>query len=117
MARAPGPATLETVMRCPPSAAVDLYWIPLGAGGHSVRLNGKVYETLDAARRHRPRCDLYHTALVVELDGEQEHPVQPDGLPLVPDLREADGHALVPRGRLRPVGAEQEVPPGQAEPE
>lgn len=24
--------------------AVDLYWLPLGAGGHSVRLNGRVYE-------------------------------------------------------------------------
>ena len=23
-------------------ASVDLYWLPLGAGGHSVRLNGKV---------------------------------------------------------------------------
>src|SRR5215208_3258950 len=82
MARAPGPATLETVMRCPPFAAVDLYWIPLGAGGHSVRLNGKVYETLDAARRHRSRCDLYHTALVVELDGDRytiELAPSPDG--------------------------------------
>src|SRR5215208_3231132 len=82
MARAPGPATLETVMRCPPFAALDLYWIPLGAGGHSVRLNGKVYETLDAARRHRSRCDLYHTALVVELDGDRytiELAPSPDG--------------------------------------
>ncbi len=24
------------------ATAVDLYWIPLGAGGHSVRFNGKV---------------------------------------------------------------------------
>jgi len=23
-------------------ATVDLYWLPLGAGGHVVRLNGKV---------------------------------------------------------------------------
>ena len=23
---------------------VDLYWLPLGAGGHSVRLNGRVFE-------------------------------------------------------------------------
>jgi hypothetical protein len=46
------------------SAAVDLYWIPLGAGGHYVRLNGRVYEAVVAACAHRPRCDLYHAALV-----------------------------------------------------
>jgi hypothetical protein len=51
-------------------SAIDLYWIPLGAGGHSVRFNGMVYEAIDAARGHRPRCDIYHAALVVELDGE-----------------------------------------------
>ena len=46
--------------------AVDLYWIPLGAGGHVVRFNGRVYEALVAARtRRRPR-DLYHAALVVD---------------------------------------------------
>ena len=27
---------------------VDLYWLPLGAGGHSVRLNGRVYEAVAA---------------------------------------------------------------------
>ena len=52
------------------TAAVDLYWIPLGAGGRCVRFNGRVFEAMQAARRHRPRCDLYHAALVVELDGE-----------------------------------------------
>ena len=52
-------------------AAVDLYWIPLGAGGHSVRFNGRVFEALAAARHHRRRCDLYHVALVVELAGER----------------------------------------------
>ena len=51
------------------TAAVDLYWIPLGAGGHSVAFNGRVYEALMAAREHRPRSALYHAALVVELDG------------------------------------------------
>lgn len=53
------------------AAAVDLYWIPLGAGGHSVRFNGRVFEAIEAARRHRPRCELYHAALVVECDGER----------------------------------------------
>jgi hypothetical protein len=45
--------------------AVDLYWIPLGAGNHVVRLTGKLYERLSAlVQRRRPR-DLYHSALVV----------------------------------------------------
>jgi hypothetical protein len=52
-------------------AAVDLFWIPLGAGGHSVRFNGRVFEALAAAREHRPRYDIYHGALVVELAGER----------------------------------------------
>ncbi len=51
-------------------ATVDLYWIPLGAGGHCVRFNGRVSEAIEAAYQHRPRCDLYYAALVVELDGE-----------------------------------------------
>jgi hypothetical protein len=48
-------------------AAVDLYWLPLGAGGHFVRLNGRVYEALAARVQRRPRCDLYHSALQIEL--------------------------------------------------
>ena len=58
-------------MHASPRAAIDLYWIPLGAGGHSVRFNGRVFEALEAARQHRQRCDLYHAALVVELDGDR----------------------------------------------
>jgi len=52
-------------------ASVDLYWIPLGAGGHCVRFNGHVFEAIAAARRHRPRRDLYHAALVIELEGDR----------------------------------------------
>jgi hypothetical protein len=58
-------------MRTLHTAAVDLYWIPLGAGGHSVRFNGRVFEAIEAAREHRERCDLYHAVLVVELDGDR----------------------------------------------
>ena len=47
------------------SYGADLYWLPLGAGGHSVRLNGRVYEAVVAAVQRRRRCDLYHSALVV----------------------------------------------------
>src|SRR5215213_7922228 len=53
------------------AATVDLYWIPLGAGGHSVRFNGKVFEAIAAAREHRQRCDLYHAALVVGIDDDR----------------------------------------------
>jgi hypothetical protein len=58
------------VMRAPPAAAVDLYWIPLGAGNRCVRFNGRVYEVVGAAVARRPRVALFHSALIVELDGE-----------------------------------------------
>jgi hypothetical protein len=58
---------LDDSVRLPGMAAVDLYWLPLGAGGHFVRLNGRVYEALAARFRRRPACDLYHSALQVEL--------------------------------------------------
>jgi len=45
--------------------AVDLYWIPLGAGAHVVRLSGKAYEAITAFIGRRTRCALYHTALEV----------------------------------------------------
>ncbi len=51
--------------------AIDLYWIPLGAGAHVVRLSGKVYEAITALIRRRPRCALYHTALKVGVSGGQ----------------------------------------------
>jgi hypothetical protein len=51
------------------TAAVDLYWLPLGAGGHFVRLNGRIYEAVAARVARRPPCDLYHSALQVELGG------------------------------------------------
>jgi hypothetical protein len=46
---------------------VCLYWLPLGAGGRSVRWNGRVFERLVALREHRPPCDLYHAALTLTL--------------------------------------------------
>jgi hypothetical protein len=48
-------------------AGIDLYWLPLGAGGHSVGLNGRVFEAVVAALERRPRCDLYHSALEVRV--------------------------------------------------
>jgi hypothetical protein len=48
-------------------AAIDLYWLPLGAGGHFVRLNGLLYEALAARLGRRPVYDLYHSALEVHV--------------------------------------------------
>ena len=49
------------------SSSVDLYWLPLGAGGHFVRLNGRLYEAAAALRAGRRPSDLYHSALDVRL--------------------------------------------------
>jgi hypothetical protein len=49
------------------AAWVDLYWLPLGAGGHSVRLNGRVFESVAARLQRRRPCDLYHAALEVQV--------------------------------------------------
>jgi hypothetical protein len=49
------------------SVGVDLYWLPLGAGGWFVRLNGRAYEALLAGVERRPARDLYHTALEVHV--------------------------------------------------
>jgi hypothetical protein len=46
---------------------IDLYWLPLGAGGHSVRMNGKVFEAIVARLEGRSRRDLYHSALIVHV--------------------------------------------------
>jgi hypothetical protein len=50
---------------------VELHWIPLGAGdgSHCVRWNGRVFEAIVARRHHRPRRDLFHSALIVHSDG------------------------------------------------
>src|SRR5690242_13905168 len=51
------------------SASVDLFWLPLGAGGHLVRWNGRLYEWRSARRHHRAAMDLFHSGLMVRLDG------------------------------------------------
>jgi len=51
----------------PRSAYVDLYWLPVGAGGQSVRLNGRLFEAVSAHHQHRLPADLYHSALEVRL--------------------------------------------------
>jgi hypothetical protein len=46
---------------------VDLYWLPLGAGGWFVRFNGRVYEAVHALVERRRPLDLYHSALEVRV--------------------------------------------------
>jgi hypothetical protein len=48
-------------------SSIDLYWLPLGAGGHFVRLNGQVFESVAAFLERRSTCDLYHSALIVHV--------------------------------------------------
>ena len=50
-------------------ASVDLYWLPLGAGGHVVRWNGRVYESLVARHEHRAPAPLFHSAMVITSGG------------------------------------------------
>lgn len=49
--------------------AVDLHWIPLGAGvgGGVVRWSGRIYEAFAATAAGRRRCELYHSALTVNV--------------------------------------------------
>jgi hypothetical protein len=76
--------TPRAMVRDVMGASIDLYWLPLGAGGHSVRLNGQVYEALAARIGGRPPCDLYHSALEVR---------SPEGRFVIETapLRESDG--------------------------
>lgn len=47
------------------SGAVDLFWIPLGAGARVVRLSGRLFEAITSRRQRRRPCALYHSALQV----------------------------------------------------
>jgi hypothetical protein len=75
---------------------VDLYWIPLGAGAHVVRINGLAFEWMSARVQRRRRCDLYHSALAVSVpEGRFVIEMAP-----IPDVR-GDERGVVAEG---PVG-------------
>lgn len=76
-------------------AAVDLHWIPLGAGAHLVRLCGKLFEAFAALFARRPRRELYHSALEV---------LVPEGRYVIEMTPIPDGH-----GNSRGVVAEGAV--------
>lgn len=65
------------------TAYIDLYWLPLGAGGHSVRWNGRLFEALVSWHEGRRPRDLYHSALEISVpDGRfviEMAPVWADG--------------------------------------
>jgi hypothetical protein len=53
------------------AARVLLYWLPLGAGGRSVRYNGRLFEAFVARRERRPVRDLYRSALQIHLGDDR----------------------------------------------
>jgi hypothetical protein len=95
-----GPATAPAAWstRSPAAGAIDLYWIPLGAGGHVVRHNGRAYEAIAALIGRRPRRDLYHAALeVTGTDGRYAIEMTP-----IPDRRGPADRGVTVEG---PVGS------------
>lgn len=74
---------------------IDLYWLPLGAGGNFVRLNGRMYEAIKARLDRRPAFDLYHSGLQVFV---------PEGRYTIEQTPVLDGH-----GQERGVVAEGPV--------
>lgn len=52
-------------------AALDLYWIPLGAGNRTVQFSGRTFEAIAARYGRRSPCDLYHSALVGTLGADR----------------------------------------------
>src|SRR5438105_4214116 len=48
---------------------VELFWLPLGAGGYVVRRTGRLYEAWSARREHRHAQPLFHSALEVTVGG------------------------------------------------
>jgi hypothetical protein len=65
------PRSVSAGQAPPPPAAsevsIELYWLPLGAGGWFVRLNGRIYEAIHALLERRAPLDLYHSALQLRL--------------------------------------------------
>jgi hypothetical protein len=81
----------------PSGTGVTLYWLPLGAGGHCIRRNGRLFEALMARREHRAVNDLYHSALEVRLGADR----------FVIEMTPVCGGATTDRGVVRngPVGS------------
>jgi hypothetical protein len=63
----PAGASEPPVAGAASQASIELYWLPLGAGGWLVRLNGRIYEAIHAFLERRRPLDLYHSALIVRV--------------------------------------------------
>ena len=75
---------------------IDLYWLPLGAGGSSiVRLNGRLFEGARAVAARRRPFDVYHAALEIFTPGTR-HVVE---IAPVPD-RDAAHRGVVGSGAV-----------------
>jgi hypothetical protein len=48
-------------------SGVDLYWLPLGARGHVLRIGGKLFEAVASWLEHREARDIYHSVLEVRV--------------------------------------------------
>jgi hypothetical protein len=83
-------------MSRPSAASVVLYWLPLGAGGHSVRWNGRIFEAIVARHEHRTVHDLYHSALEIRSGADR----------YVIEMTPVWSHSTAERGVVRegPVG-------------
>ena len=46
---------------------VDLYWLPLGARGHFLRIGGRLFEAVAARLDRREARDIYHSVLEVRV--------------------------------------------------
>jgi hypothetical protein len=102
------------------TSSVELFWIPLGAGNHVVRLNGIAYEAIVAARQRRPRARLLHSALVVRLPGQRytvEMTPVPDADPAARGVVRRGPVALRSLGRWRLFRYEVRCWPGGVVPD
>lgn len=82
----------------PPSApSVDLWWLPVGAGGRVVVRTSRWWEILRARREHRPPSPLFHAALDLHVGGRR----------LVVEMTPTWGQPAAARGVVvtGPVGA------------
>lgn len=75
---------------------IDLWWIPVGAGGHVVIHTSRWWESLRALRARRRARPLFHAALDV-FDGANQYVIE---------MTPAWGHSSGPRGVVAhgPVG-------------